>query len=151
MYKKILFGTCLTDYCDHIFNFVLRLAKENDAKLWIYHGLGRLNASADKVAEAIKEAEARVADAYGERLKNQGVTNYAINVSDGDVVGELAKLARMAAVDVLVMGTSTQTPIAAGEGFGLGHLGEVMSKTILRAPCPVLIVPPALLPGLARG
>lgn len=48
MYKKILFATCLTDYCDHIFNFALKLATEKDAKLWIYHGLGRLNASADQ-------------------------------------------------------------------------------------------------------
>lgn len=25
MYKKILFGTCLTEYCEHIFNFALNM------------------------------------------------------------------------------------------------------------------------------
>ena len=43
MLKKILFGTCLTEYCNHIFTYALNLSKENGAKLWIYHGLGRLN------------------------------------------------------------------------------------------------------------
>ena len=38
MFKKILFGSCLTEYCDHIFNYALNLAKINDDKLWIYHG-----------------------------------------------------------------------------------------------------------------
>jgi hypothetical protein len=48
MYRKILVGTCLTEYCDHIFRFALNLAKEHSAKLWIYHGLGRLNMSEQK-------------------------------------------------------------------------------------------------------
>ena len=48
MYKKILFGTCLSEYCDHIFNFALNLAIENNAKLWIYHGLGRLDLSEEE-------------------------------------------------------------------------------------------------------
>ena len=71
MFKKILFGTCLTEYCDHIFNFALNLAKENDAKLWIYHGLGRLNVSAEKVEEAINEAEAHTKELYVERMKKK--------------------------------------------------------------------------------
>jgi hypothetical protein len=64
MFKKILFGSCLTEYCDHIFNYALNLAQENDAKLWIYHGLGRLNLSEEKVLDAINQAEARVKEAY---------------------------------------------------------------------------------------
>ena len=43
MYKRILFSTCMTEYCGHVFTFALNTAKENNAKLWIYHGLGRLN------------------------------------------------------------------------------------------------------------
>lgn len=151
MYKKILFGTCLTDYCDHIFNFALKLAKENDAKLWIYHGLGHLKLNPDKVTEAIKEGETRVAGAYVERMKSQGFSNYAINVSDGNVAREISKIARNAAIDVLVIGTSTQVPIGMGESVDGGPLGKVASEIILSAPCPVLIVPPSMIPGLARG
>jgi len=151
MFKKILFGTCLKEYCDHIFNFALNLAKENDAKLWIYHGLGRLNVSAEKVEEAINEAEARAKELYVERMKNQGFTSYVINVSDGDVVSEMSKMARNAAIDIMVMGTSTEAPIAVGESINVGPLGPVATETLLCAPCPVLIVPPALIPGLARG
>ena len=151
MYKKILFGTCLTEYCDHIFNFAMNLAKENDAKIWIYHGLGRLKLDQEKLTEAIKEAEKRVADAYVERMKNQGLANYAINVSDGDVASEISKLARNAAIDVLVIGTSTQVPIDVAESIMIGPLGKVASAIILSAPCLVLIVPPALIPGLAHG
>ena len=151
MFKKILFGTCLKEYCDHIVNFALNLAKENDAKLWIYHGLGRLNISAEKVEEAINEAEARAKELYVERMKNRGFTNYVINVSDGDVVSEMSKMARNAAIDIIVMGTSTEAPIAVGESINVGPLGPVATETLLLAPCPVLIVPPALIPGLARG
>jgi nucleotide-binding universal stress UspA family protein len=151
MFKKILFGTCMTEYCDHIFNFALNLAKENDAKLWIYHGLGRLNLSEEKVLEAIKQAEGKVKEAYVEKMKKQDFTNYAINVSDGDVVSEIIKLARNAGIDMIVMGTSTAAPLAMGESVNTGPLGSITAETILWAPCPVIIVPPSLLPGLARG
>ncbi len=151
MIKKILFGTCMTEYCDHIFNYALNLAKENDAKLWIYHGLGRLNLSEEKVLEAINQAEAKLKEIYVNKMIKRGFTNYAINVSDGDVVGEMSKLARNAGIDALVMGTSTAAPLAVGEGVNPGHLGSIAAETILWAPCPVLIVPPSLLPGLAHG
>lgn len=151
MYKKILFGTCLTEYCDHIFNHTLNLAKDNEASLWIYYGLGRLKLNQEQVTEAIKDAEARVADAYVERIKAKGLTDYKINVSDGDVASEMTKLARNAGVDVMIMGTSTHAPISIGEDFNVGPLGPVVSETILWAPCPVLVIPPALIPGLVRG
>ncbi len=151
MYKKILFGTCLTEYCNHIFNFALNLAKENDAKLWIYHGLGRVNGNRETVVEAINNAEKQVVDTYVEPMKEKGFHNYIINVSDGDIVSEISKLARNAAIDLLVMGTSTNAPIAAGESVNVGPLGPTTADTILWAPCPVLVIPPALIPGLARG
>jgi nucleotide-binding universal stress UspA family protein len=151
MYKKILFGTCLTEYCNHIFNFALNLAKENDAKLWIYYGLGRLNLDESKVEQAIKEAETKVAKAYVEQMKERGFENYAINVSDGDVVSEFSKLARNAAVDLMVMGTSTNAPLAMGESTNVGPLGPTTAETVLWASCPVMIIPPSLIPGLARG
>ena len=151
MYKKILFGTCLTEYCDHIFNFALNLAKENDAKLWIYYGLGRLNLDEANVEHAIKEAEDKVAQAYVKKMKDKGFEDYAINVSDGDVVSEISKLARNAGIDLMVMGTSTEVPIASGESVNVRPLGPVAAETVLWAPCPVLIVPPSLIPGLASG
>jgi len=151
MFKKILFGSCLTEYCDHIFNYALNLAKENDAKLWIYHGLGRLNLSEEKVLETINQAEAKVKEVYVDKMKKQDFTNYAINVSDGDVVSEISKLARNAGIDVMVMGPSTNAPIELGESANTGPLGPITAETILWAPCPVIIVPPALVPGLARG
>jgi nucleotide-binding universal stress UspA family protein len=151
MFKKILFGSCLTEYCDHIFNYALKLAKENDAKLWIYHGLGRLNLSEEKVVEAISGAEAKVEAAYVNKMKKQNFTNYAINVSDGNVVSEISKLARNAGIDVMVLGTSTAAPLAAGESVNTGPLGSTAAETILWAPCPIIIVPPSLIPGQARG
>ena len=151
MVKKILFGTCLTEYCEHIFNFALNLAKENDAKLWIYYGIGRLNLDEAKTEQAIKEAEDKVAQAYVKQMKDRGFDNYAINVSDGDVVSELSKLARNAAVDLMVMGTSTDTPLAVGESTDVGSLGPITADAVLWAPCPVMIIPPSLIPGLARG
>ena len=151
MYKKILFGTCLTEYCDHIFNYTLNLAKDNEASLWIYCGLGRLNLNQEQVTQAIKNAEAQVADAYVERIRTKGLVDYKINVSDGDVASEMTKLARNAGMDVIVMGTSTQAPISIGEDINVGPLGPVVSETILWAPCPVLVIPQSLIPGLAQG
>ena len=151
MYQKILFNTSLTEYCDHIFNFALNLALENDAKLWIYHGLGRLNGNKGKVELLIKEGEAKVAQAYVEQMRERSFDNYAINVTDGDVVGEISKLARNAAVDLMVLGTSTELPLSMGESPNVESFGTVATNAILRAPCPVLVVPPSMIPGLARG
>jgi len=150
MYKKILFNTCLTEYCDHVFNFALNLAMENDAKLWIYYGLGRLNGDKNKIELVIKEGEAKVTQAYVEQMRGRAFDNYAINVTDGDVVGEISKLARNAAVDLMVLGTSTELPLSMGEDPGVESIGTVATNSILRAPCPVLVVPPSMIPGLAR-
>ena len=84
-------------------------------------------------------------------MKKQDFTNYSINVSDGDVISEISKLARNAGIEAMVMGTSTAAPIAVGESVNTGPLGSITAETILWAPCPVIIVPPSLIPGLARG
>ncbi len=151
MYKKLLFGTCLTEYCEHIFNFALNLATENKAKLWIYHGLGRLNASEDEIIEKIKEGERRVAEAYKNKLRSRGFTDYMINISNGDEVSEMCKLAKNAGMDAIIIGTSTSTPLEAGEGSTNASLGDKVSEILLKAPCSVIVVPPSLLPGLAQG
>ncbi len=149
MYKKILFGTCLTDYCMHVFNFTLNLAKSSNAKLWIYHGLGRLRLGPEETAAKIKAAEEQVAAAYVPKMKASGFSDFMINVSDGDVVPEMVKLARNARIDLLVMGTSTHTPVSVSEGAPANTLGLTATQLILSAPCPVLVIPPALIPGLA--
>ena len=151
MYEKILFNTCLTEYCGHIFNYALNLAMENNAKLWIYYGIGRLNGDKDNVEQVIKESEAKVAQAYVGQMRERGFDNYAINVTDGDVVGEIVKLARNASVDLMVLGTSTDLPLAMGESPSVDSFGGVAMNSILRAPCPVLAIPPSMIPGLARG
>jgi nucleotide-binding universal stress UspA family protein len=150
MNKKILFCTCLTEYCDHIFNFALNIAKESDAKLWIYHGLGRLNSSEEEKLETIKKTEDRVKEIYEDKLKKSGVKNYMINISDGEITTEITKLARNAKIDLIVMGTSTQAPLDIGESVNVGPLGPTAAETILWSPCPVLMVPPAMIPGLTR-
>jgi nucleotide-binding universal stress UspA family protein len=148
MYKKILFPTCLKPYCDHIFKHALQLARDHSAKLWIYHGLGRLKMDQEQVAAAIKDAEAKVQTAYADKMKELGFSDYAINVSDGDVVTEVTKLARNVAADVMVMGTSTDAPIDTGDSSNVGTFGETAKALLLWAPCPVTIIPPALVPGL---
>jgi len=84
-------------------------------------------------------------------MKKKGFDNYAINVSDGDVVSEISKLARNTGVDSMVMGTSTKTPLAMGGSPNVGSLGPITADILLWAPCPVIVVPPSLIPGLARG
>jgi len=151
MYKKLLFGTCLMEYCDHIFNFSLNLAIENNAKLWIYNGLGPLDLNEEEIIEKIKDGETLAAEAYTERMKNRGFSDYMINVSDGDKVGKMLKLVKNAGIDAIIIGTSTKTPLEAGEGPTSGFLGTTATEIILKAPCPVIVVPPSLLPGLAKG
>jgi nucleotide-binding universal stress UspA family protein len=69
---------------------------------------------------------------------------------DGDVVNEIVKLARNASVDLIVMGTDTKVPIQAGEDVRVGPLGAVTMDTLRWSPCPVLVIPPAMVPGLTR-
>ncbi|RLC03785.1 MAG: hypothetical protein DRH34_05115 [Deltaproteobacteria bacterium] len=151
MYNKILFGTCLTEYCDHIFNFAINLAIENNAKLWIYHGLGSLDLNEEETIKKIKDSETRMVEAYAERMKNRGFSDYMINVSDGDQVDKMSSLAKDAGIDAIVIGTSTKTPLDVGEGPASGSLGLTATEMILKAPCSVIVVPPSLLPGLAKG
>jgi nucleotide-binding universal stress UspA family protein len=150
MYKKILFPTCLTEFCEHVFNYALNVAQENQAKLWIYYGLGRQNLKEDELNAEIQKAEARVKAAYGNKLAEKGFKDYMINVSDGDTVSEITKLARNAAVDVIVMGTATRSVMSGGEDVRVGPLGQVTADTLLWSPCPVLVIPPAWVPGLTR-
>jgi nucleotide-binding universal stress UspA family protein len=96
-------------------------------------------------------AEAKVAEAYVGHMKGAGFDQYAINVSDGDVVSEMTKLALNAGVDAIVLGTSTKTPIDTQGVAMTGDLGPMSTDILLWAPCPVIVVPPALIPGLARG
>ena len=150
MYKKILFCACLTEFCEHVFKFSLKMAKYNDARLWIYHGLGRLNMNENEVTKEIKDAENRMNELFADKMKQEGFDNYAINVSDGDVVSEITKLARNISADITIMGTSTKSPTATGESTSMSPLGLVTAETLLWTPCPVLVVPPAMVPGLAR-
>lgn len=150
MVKKALFCTDLTKYCDHVFNYVLNTVKEFDARLWIYYGLGRLHMSEEETAEKTKKMGARVAEAYADKMKKKDFEKYVLNVSDGDIVSEITKLARNAKVDVIFMGPSSKEPVVVGEEVRVAPLGPVVSETILWAPCPVIVIPPAMLPGLTR-
>jgi nucleotide-binding universal stress UspA family protein len=150
MFKKILICTDLSKYCNHVFNYGLNMAKESNARLWIYHGLGRLHLSEEETKQEIDKGEAHVLEAYRDRLRENVFEKYTINVSDGDIVSEITKLARNAAVDVILMGPSAKEPTGAGEDVRVAPLGPVAADTILWAPCPVMIIPPALLPGLTR-
>ena len=104
-----------------------------------------------QVEQEIKKAGDKVGQAYIQKMKDRGFGDYVINVSDGDVVSEISKLARNAAIDLMVMGTSTDTPLAMGGTTHIGPLGAITADALLWAPCPVLIIPPALIPGLAMG
>ncbi|MFZ0448249.1 MAG: universal stress protein [Desulfatiglandaceae bacterium] len=64
-------------------------------------------------------------------MMGQWFDNYSINVSDGDVVSEIVKLARNASVDLIVMGTDTKVPIQTGEDLRAGPLGAVTMDTLL--------------------
>ncbi|OEU44625.1 MAG: hypothetical protein BBJ60_08505 [Desulfobacterales bacterium S7086C20] len=150
MVKKVLFCTDLTDYCGHVFNYVLDTVKEFDARLWIYYGLGRLHLSEEETANEIKNVGTRVTEAYVDKMKRKGFDKYVINVSDGDIVSEITKLARNAKVDIIFMGPSTKEPVAVGEDVRVAPLGRIVSETVIWAPCPVMIFPPAMLPGLTR-
>lgn len=150
MFEKILVSTDLTKYCDHVFNYGLEMAKKYNAKLWIFHGLGRLHLSEEEILEEIKKGGIRVTEVYRDKMKKQGFENYVINVSDGDIVSEITKLARNTKVDLILMGASTKEPTQLGEDVRVGPLGPVARDTILWAPCPVMIIPPARVPGLTR-
>lgn len=152
MYKKILFNTCMTEYCEHILNYAVNLAKENTAKLWIHYGLGRLKYDNEaKVEQAIKQAGDEVGQAYSQKIRDRDFNDYLINVSDGDVVSEISKLSRNAGIDLIIMGTATDIPLATGGTTNIGPLGKTTAETLLWAPCPVMVIPPSLIPGLATG
>ena len=151
MYKKILFTSCLTEYCRHIFKVALDLAIEHKSKLWIYHGLEVDGGNEAPSEEDIKATEERLKETCVQTMKKRGFSDYMINVSAGKVPREITSVARNAGIELIVMGTSTRTPLAAAESVQSLRLGPVVSEVLLSAPCPVLVVPPQMVPGLARG
>ena len=68
--------------------------------------------------------------------ENEGVT-VKRTIRDGDVVSEILKETRGIPADLVVMGTHGRG------GFERWILGSVAEKTLRKAPCPVLTVPPA--------
>jgi len=68
--------------------------------------------------------------------ENEGV-KVKRTIREGDVIGEILKAARSIPADLLVMGTHGRG------GFERWILGSVAEKTLRKAPCPVLTVPPA--------
>jgi flavin-dependent dehydrogenase len=84
--------------------------------------------------------------------KKMRSVDHDIVIIGGGPAGLTAGLyASRAGIEAIVMGTSTETPLAAGESVSPGVLGEVAAELSLWAPCPVIVVPPALIPGLSRG
>lgn len=68
--------------------------------------------------------------------ENEGVA-VRRTIRDGDVVSEVLKEAKSIPADLIVMGTHGRG------GFERWILGSVAEKTLRKAPCPVLTVPPA--------
>ncbi len=140
MYKKILFGTCLTEYCDPIFNFALNLARENNAKLWIYYGLAHYEPwygefdsyHIDRVMDwQIKKAHAYQKDFCSRHLED--CATYTTHIEVGNPAQKTLEFIDDKKIDMVVMCRTGKT--------GDFDMGNVAQKVAIKSPVPVAIAP----------
>lgn len=151
MFDKILVATDVVDACDAPVFTAARIAKQNEATLYVLHVLE--SAYSGKYRQFVKHFETGeeiVSDAdYREIVKEQiakscsdilkSLPGYEIQVAAGFPWEQILRLARRERVQLIVLGPHSQRAEAKGVVRVAGTIGSTVEGVILHERCPVLI------------
>jgi nucleotide-binding universal stress UspA family protein len=146
VFKTIAWATDGSSTAGDALSVATRLAQDNAAKIVIVHvdelPIGRA-VIAPKPNGAASAAQHRTA----QELHAQGIeaTVMSSSIASGDVAQGIVNLARKAGADVIIAGNRRRGPLARL------LLGDVASRLLQIAPCPVLVVPSRRKADTPRG
>ncbi len=144
--RRIFCPTDLSEFADRAFRHAVSLARWYEAEvtvLYVVQQLAPHSAAFPPYPSWMAlnpEARERLRtelDRFVEPARAAGVP-VRLEISDGDTVSEILRVARSLPADLLAMGTHGRG------GFERWVLGSVTEKVLRKAPCPVLTVPPPL-------
>lgn len=137
--SNITFGTDFSKASDKAFDFAMKVAKELDCELNVFHALditsvsnGRM-LSQDNIEQKIRESLRMIRARYESRLKE--LKNYSMDVWEGIPFIEVVKYARDNHSDLIVMAHHSKRTEQTD-----AILGSNVEQVIVRAGCPVISV-----------
>ena len=138
-FSNIVFGTDFSKSSEFAFQFALKIAKNLDCSLHLFHAYdisaihsGRMMAQ-DDIEGNMREARDKMRKIYVPKMKD--FNDYEIEVWEGIPYVEIVKYAREKYADLIIMAHHTRTPTPEAVTFG-----STLEQVVLRATCPVASV-----------
>ena len=144
MFKKVLLAASPTKACERAADMAFALAKQSNAKLYIFHAYGMDSNGWGGIRHLVpsgkvEEIKGEIAHYYQEKLEKFGVQNYTIEVVAGLPHSEILRFARKKAVDMIIMGPHEKR-IDEDLPTRWGMAGSSLEKVSQKSRCPVMVV-----------
>ena len=144
MFKKVLLAASPTKACERAADMAFALAKQSNAKLYIFHAYGMDSNGWGGIRHLVpsgkvEEIKGEIAHYYQEKLEKFGVQNYTIEVVVGLPHSEILRFARKKAVDMIIMGPHEKR-IDEDLPTRWGMAGSSLEKVSQKSRCPVMVV-----------
>jgi nucleotide-binding universal stress UspA family protein len=139
LFSNIVYGTDFSKASDSAFQWALKLAKEVNANLHIFHavdispGSSGQTVGQDEIESLIQDAREKIETRYLSKL--DGFEAYDVEVREGTPYVEILKFAREKQGDLIIMAHHTRE-IDPEKAL----LGSTVEQVVLRSACPVASV-----------
>ena len=144
MFKKVLLAASPTEACERAADMAFALAKQSNAKLYIFHAYGIRSDGWGAIEHIVpsgkvEEIKEEIDNYYNEKLEKFGVQDYTIEVVAGMPHSEILRFARKKTVDLIIMGPhEKETDADLPKKWGMA--GSSLEKVSQKARCPVMVV-----------
>ena len=144
MFKKVLLAASPTKACERAADMAFALAKQSNAKLYIFHAYGMDSNGWGGIRHLVpsgkvEEIKGEIDNYFQEKLEKFGVQNYTIEVVAGLPHSEILRFARKKAVDLIIMGPHEKR-IDEDLPTRWGMAGSSLEKVSQKSRCPVMVV-----------
>jgi nucleotide-binding universal stress UspA family protein len=133
--RRIAHPTNFSTESENGLSWAIQLAQEYQAELLLLHVVPP--PTPIFALESPMKSEAEVAlSAFLKKLQTAAIkTRGFLLTGENSIDAQIVRLARLEHVDLIIMGTRGRT------GLSRLFVGSLASRVIIRAPCPVLVVP----------
>jgi nucleotide-binding universal stress UspA family protein/CheY-like chemotaxis protein len=144
MFKKVLLAASPTEACERAADMAFALAKQSNAKLYIFHAYGIRSDGWGAIEHIVpsgkvEEIKGEIDNYYKEKLEKFGVQDYTIEVVAGMPHSEILRFARKKTADLIIMGPhEKETDADLPKKWGMA--GSSLEKVSQKARCPVMVV-----------
>jgi len=144
MFKNVLLAASPTKACERAADMAFALAKQSNAKLYIFHAYGMDSNGWGAIRHLVpsgkvEEIKEEINNYYQEKIEKFGVKDYTIEVIPGLPHSEILRFARKKTVDLIIMGPH-EKKIDEDLPTRWGMAGSSLEKVSQRARCPVMVV-----------